>query len=1075
MSRGKGSAKNGQQSKWLLRLALAASVAAFPAHATPDASPTPAASAAPTAAPAAAGRTDDVVNGKLTAPGLEEHANYFSENRKNVSAEDLEKADKLRRKTIASIRDLLNSKKKSVRRFELLLRLGEVYVERHDYLRDQELSKFEKDWDAWKMASIKDPQAKAGPEPKTDYSGSEGELTKAANSFRQLVTEFPKHPRTDAALYSLAKTLARLGKDTSVDYYKQLIQSFPKSSLMPDTYLALGEYYFDKHDIADAITYYKKVMAYKDHQVYPYAVYKLGWANYNASAKDDAGVQENQKKAVAAFKLVVKLADAKKEETRTSNNLNLREEAIKDLIMVWADAEDVQSAWKYFKTLGDMPSFYKMLERLGNIYVDHGKNQQAIAVFQRLLKDAPKRDNNPDVHAKLLDLYDVTSQVPQLITELHNMQTLYLGDTVWTKANHKDDKAIANADHVVEYNMHKWGATFHQRGQKANSDGYYKSAADVYKMYLESFAAMPAAYDIRYYLAEILYGFKQYEPAADHYMKVAKQDPKGKYLKPAALNAVAAMNQLVQSKKWGALPPLGQVPKPLDLPHEKQKFVEMIDQYVALLPKEKDGEPMRFTAAQVVFDYGQYPVAIKRFDKITKEIPDTKQAHAAVRVILGYYADREDWNKVISWAQNFNRQDRLLDTDLKKYVVDLLRGSMFKRALAYEKAGKNEQAARSFIEYQKEFPTDPSADRALFNAMVNFFKVDKVEVALSTGNQLLDRYPKSTLFPDVIAQVASTYEALARFDQAADLYRRLATNFPQDKRGAQALFNAAVLYKGLKRTNDSIACLVELGRRFPNEPQAVEGTMELATLYERGNHMKEAIQSYSLYAQRYTADKDANFFAAAKAAALKTTSGDPAGGRADLEKIRVALVAKDAPVAFEARATVAGALFKILDPEFSQFQATKITDGNKIEQQVGDKQARLVKLADGYQKVIELGAAEFSVASLYRLGEAHENFATALFKAPGPKGASQADYDKLKTELEKVAFPLKEEAYKFFETAYKRSKEVETFTAWTRRTYQKMVELAPDKHPVIDEISAEPEYMSHDLKASPAVAELMED
>lgn len=1025
------------------------------------------------------GRSEDVVKGKLTAPGLEDHANYFAENRKDLPPETLEKADKIRRKTIASIRDLLDSKKKSIRRFELLLRLGELYVERHDYLRDVELTKFENSWDKWNTSTDK---SKAGAEPKVDYAGSEGELTKAANSFRQLVTEFPKEPRTDAALYSLAKTLARLGKDTSVDYYKQLIRSFPKSPLIPDTYLALGEYYFDKHDVVTSITYYKKVMAFKDHKAYPYAVYKLGWANYNAPAKNDAEVKDSLAKAVAAFKLVVKLADAaaekRKDGEKTANNFSLRDEAIKDLIMVWADAEDVASAWKYFKTIGDTDSFYKMLERLGNIYCDHGKNQQAIAVFQRLLKDAPKREGNPQVHAKLLELYDVTGQVPQVIVELRNMQKLYLGDSAWVRANKAEEKAAPEATHTVELNMHRFGALFHQRAQKSNNETLYRSAAEIYKMYLESFAQEGAAYDIRYYLAEILYDFKQYEPASDHYMKVAKASPTGKYMKPAALNAVAAMNQLVQSKKWGQLPPLGQAPKPITIPHEKQKFVEQIDQYVALLPKEKDGEPMRFTAAQIQFEYGHYPEAIKRFEKITKDIPQTTQARASVRMILGFYADKEDWNKLISWAQTFNRQDKagpkLMDAELSKYTLDLLRGSMFKRALAYEKTGKHEQAARSFIEYQKEFPQDPSADRALYNAMLNFIKIDKIEVALTTGNQLLDKYPKSALFPDVIASVASTYESLAKFEQAASLYRRLSANFPADKRAPSALYNAAVLYKGLKKTPESIEILKEFVAKYPADRIAADATLELATLYERTNQMPLAIQTYAAYAQKYSGDRDANLFAAAKAASLKTTNGKLNEGKAELLRLHGVLAAKDGPAALEARSTVAAALFKIMDPEFSKFLALKITDGSKIEQQVGDKQQKLVALADGYQGIIALGAGEFTVASLYRLGEAHENFSQALFKAPGPKGASQADTDKLKTELEKVAFPLKEEAYKFFETAYKRSKEVETFTAWTRRTYQKMVELSPDKHPAVDEISAEPAYLGHDIKITPAVAELIE-
>src|SRR4051812_36638494 len=85
----------------------------------------------------------DTASSKAVAPDLEDHANYFSENRHDINPEDLKKADKLRRKTMSSIEELLKQKKNNTRRFELLLRLGELHVERHDFLRDQELQTFE--------------------------------------------------------------------------------------------------------------------------------------------------------------------------------------------------------------------------------------------------------------------------------------------------------------------------------------------------------------------------------------------------------------------------------------------------------------------------------------------------------------------------------------------------------------------------------------------------------------------------------------------------------------------------------------------------------------------------------------------------------------------------------------------------------------------------------------------------------------------------------------------------------------------------------------------------------------------
>ncbi len=1003
---------------------------------------------------------------KETAPNLEDHADYFAERRKGISSENLAKADALRRKSISSISSLLESRKKSAGRFELQLRLGELFVERHDYLRDTEIAQFDKFWNEW------DQGGRKGPEPKLDVAKSEAEMLRAANSFRHLVQEFPRHPRTDAALYVLGKTLARLGKDSAIDYYKQLIKSFPKSPLIADTYLSMGEWYFEKHRVSDAIESYKKVLNFKDHRAYPYAVYKLGWAYYNASASSDSESKENYKKSVAAFKLVVKLWDREKSETR---NFNLRDEAINDLIMVWAEAGEVDTAWQYFRTIGEQNSFYKMLDKLGQIYMDQGKNDQAILVFQRLLREKPERDGNLETHKKVIELYDLTNNIAASVSELHKMHKLYLGQGQWASAHQQDKKMLDAARHVVDITTHRYGAIFHQRGQKAKSSEYLKYAADVYALYLSSFPNSDSAYDIRYYLADILFEFKKYESASDNYMIVAKAQPIGKHRKEAAENAVGALNQLVQSEKWPKLPPLGQVTKPIEIPAPKRKLITAIDQYIEMLPREKNGESMRFTAAEILFEHGHYPEALGRFDRITQEIPTSKQAKAAVKITLGYYAEKEDWQKVILTAQIFSKREKLLDVDLKKYTLALLKTAMFKNALALEKASQHDRAAQAFLDYQKEFPVDTSADRALYNAMLNFNRVSRVPEALAAGNLLLANYPKSELVPDTLAQVGSTYEALAKFADAAQVYRRLAISYPKDPRAPHALYNSGTLYRGLRDIAQATESFTTFVRAYPNSPIASEALLDLATLYEREGRLKEAIQAYNEYEQKFTGDRELSLFAMAKAAVLKSQMAGNDGNPRGIEKVRKALMRKDAPPAYEAREALAGAIFKLAEPTFSKFMAMKINDGTKLEKQITGKQANLVKLASQYEAIIDLGGAEFTVASMYRLGEAHEQFAEALLNAPAPPGSTPADVDRLKTELEKVAFPLKEEATKFFETAFKRSHEVETFSVWTKKTYEKMAEISPDKYAPVDEISGNPTYLSHHVVLDNALSKAIGD
>ncbi len=1004
------------------------------------------------------GRSDD-----RSAPNKEE---YYSTVATGVSEADMAKADELRRKTITSIKSLLDDKKiNATREFELYLRLGELYAERHDYLRDLEMRAYEKNHDHWLK------NGKKGKEPNLNSSGSRSELTRAANSFRVLVQKYPRHKRTASALYALGKTLGRLDNPNAVLYFQQLIKDHPKSELIPDAHLAMGEYYFEKHDISKAVTHYREMMKFKTHRAYPYAVYKLGWAYYNETPKNDADAAALAKKSVAAFKLVIRLSD---KQTATFGRLNLRQEAIKDLVMVWAETEDIDSAWAYFRTISEQESFYDMLEKLGGIYVDQGRNEKAIEVYARLLKEAPTRTNNPNIHASLVALYERTNNPKAVYDTLKDMNQLYVKGSPWTVKNGRNEALVAEASKTVEFHLHRQGTLLHQNGQKTKNKNMQAVAAGIYEVYLESFASNPNAYEIRYYLADILFEFEKYEQASFHYSKVAQDRPKdGKYLKDAALAAVTSLNKADALVKHPKLPPAGQVPQPMAIPKVKTQLVTAIDNYVGLLPKEKDGFPMRFTAAQVFFDYGHYDKAMERFAKITEEIPTSKQAEVSIKLILGFYSDRQDWASVITWAQRFKGSKTVVDAGHGKTINDMLKAALFNRALAVEKSKNYTAAAEAFIAFHSEFPQDINADIALYNASLNYYRIGEIEKALAAGKKVLDDYPNSKTTADILVTSGETYESIANFPEAASYYQRFAVSFPNDNRASTALFNAAILNKGLQKYDEAVALLQRFADRYKKNDQVPQAILEIAQIRERQGQFKEAAARFEAYAT-IARDAEGRLFGHAKAAELTAMHVSPEKGFKMLRALKRDLERKDAPAAYEARRTVAATLFRRIDEGLARYRSLQINDGDKIERQVKAKQVVLVELAQGYEDIITVNSGEYTVASLYRLGELHDEFAKALFNAPAPKGSSQVDIDKFKTEIEKVAFPLRDDAFKFFETAYKRSKEVDSFTEWTRKTYQKMVELAPQQHPEVIEQSADPAYMSHRLKWDSSVARLAE-
>lgn len=1005
---------------------------------------------------------------KTEAPKREDMSSYFSENRVGVSPEKLREADGLRVQTILSIQKLLGEPSMNAsRKFELYLRLGEIYAERSEYLRDVEMREWETSFDKWKTTG------KKGSEPVLTTKNSKAELMKSTEAFRRLVREFPKHPRTDAALYALAKTLLLLDNDNAVLYFDQIVKEHKTSPLLPDTYLALGEFHFYKHDMEKAKDNYKEAMNFKESRVYPYSVYKLGWAHYNSKATNDKDTAENVNKSIAAFKLAIKIAERDKE---SPGNFNLRQEAINDLIMVFAETERIDEAMDYFSRLGEKEAFYDMLEKLGNIYDENGENAKAIDVYSRLLSESPNRPRNPEIHSKLVKLYDTSIQVAASVDTLKKMRTLYVDPTSkWMIANAKDQSLLNEAAEKTQKNIHRFAATYHQQGQKTKKKLYFDAAADLYRLYLATFPKADEAYELRFYLADIYFNFEQFENAADEYYKVTEERPKdGKYLKQAALSSVAAIKNIDESTQYQKLPPLGQVAQPIALPRVKAKLVTMIDNFVKLLPTEKDGFAMRYTAALTYFEYGHYQNALQRYDAIAIDLSETAQGQSSIKTVLSYYAERKDWENLVKVSKKYVENPKIASTPVKADIIKAMKAGVFQLAVQQNKELKYLEAAKTFESYQQQFQNDELADKALYNASLNYYKVAKVDEALAAGNKLLREYPKSDQAADVTLDMAQASESLADFANAARLYREYGINYTKETKARQALFNAATLYKGLSNSTEAVNLYKRFITSYPKDELSKGARLEIAEISEKEKNYGEALNYYGMYATQFPSGTEGNLLSRSRMTRIWLTQGKYKEAQKEIRKLHKDLTVKGAPAATEARRVAAGALFDELETPFRNFQAFKVSDAAKIEAEVGQKQAKLVDLVTKYQEIVDLGSGEYTVASLYRLGEMHDNFAKMLFDAPTPKGQSQAQIDAFRSEIEKVAFPLRDEGKKFFETAFQRSQEVQTFTEWTRRTYDKMVEIHPDKYPVIGEKSTSPTYMSHAMIWDKTISEMAE-
>lgn len=998
---------------------------------------------------------------KLKGPNAENLNEYLTNtNARQSSLNDLKKADDLRLQTIKSIKIMINSKLRDEQKFELYLRLGELYAERHDYMRELEIRAYESRHDQW-LAN------KKGREPKLSHKGSKSILYKAVDSFRSLVRNYPRHPRSDAAMFSLAKTLHRLENDNSIFFFKKLVRTYKRSQFLPESYLALGEHYFYKQDFKQAEKYYQSALKFKGSRVYTYSVYKLGWTYFNRSTAEGVRSRKSVDKAIAAFKLVVKLSER---DAGKKNSFNLKAEAINDLIMVFAEYQRTDQALSYFERIGENDAFYDMLERMGNLYVENGENAKAVLIFNRLLKEAPTRKRNPEIYLTLAAIHDSQNRLPLVVHTFDRMNTLYGKDSMWTRVNSNDPDRLRSAKEKTQKNIHRYSTKYHKAGMKRNKNEFLRAALNLYNIYLKNYPNSDKAYELRYYLADIHFYFKNFDRSADEYFTVSKSE--GKYRKKAAKAAVASMSNIIEGKKYRKLPPLGQVEQPIVLPKEKAKYVRMLDNFHRLLPKDRDGHPMRYSAAYTLFEYGHYSDSLKRLESIVSDIPKTKQGRASVKVILGYYTEKKQWDQLISVCRNFLTNKNIANSKLKIRLERTLRNSLFGQAVRLSKLKKYGESATAFIAYQKEFSRAKDADDALYNATLNYFNDGNVEEAITKGKFLIKKYPRSKHVETVTLDIAQSHESLADFENAAQYYENYSKAYPNSKKSRITLYNAATLYKGLKEYDKSIALYKRFKKFYPKSDMARDALFEIAQLYEKKKDYNSAVRFYQQHAWKFDVSSEEYLYSLALSADLQYRKGNSKAARKQFDRLYKKLVKKSSVPAFDARRIVARAMFADINSSFEKFQQIKFARASRIEKDVRYKQGRLKSIVRRYQRIIDLGSGEFTVASLYRVAEMNENFADGLLAATPPKGATQLQVDQFKSSMEKVAFPLKEEADSYFEMAYKRSKEVQTFTNWTRLARAKMTEIDAERYPLVNERNANAKYLSHRILWQEEVADL---
>ncbi|HXX30763.1 MAG TPA: tetratricopeptide repeat protein [Myxococcaceae bacterium] len=1046
---------------------------------------------------------------------------------------ELQVADK-RREQIESLKKIIQLSPDQKEQPSLLFRLADLYWEESRYYF---FEGSRKDDDLIRALAAKDASAEAQARQQRDALMAQRDVYAklAIETYTEIVQRYKDFERTDEVLYFLGHNLMDMGEERkALVAYNRLVEKYPKSKYLPDAYLAFGEYYFNnsrakREFLTKALENYKKAASYVDSAVYGFALYKEGWCYFNLV---------DYAKAMDLWKAVVLYgefsgASALEKAGGAKGKSALIREARRDFVRAYERSGGTpDQARTVFPEVARNPDdLWEMYKTLANLYYDQGNDKFAALAYFLLIKERPLSPEAPGFQAKIVDCVlregnkkITVAQVRRLVKIIGDVEK---SGNVKTEA---DQKAVADAKKQSEVILSNLAVNWHNEGRKTRDDDTFAATDEVYGDYLALFPDSPKAYDLRFFWAELLHdNLRRYDKAAEQYTLVVKQDARridgekddkggykvrpekpGKWLPLAAYDSVYAWDEVVKrAEEKGELKSesSADLSKPLTIPPVKKELLDATERYLKYVPKGEKRVEVAYKAARIYYDYHRYDEAVARFSEIALNYPDyrfdngDRAGEIAANLVLDSYNGLGNFQKVNEWARRFYANDRLATGKFRDDLSKIIEQSSFKLVAQQEQRGEYQQAAEAYLAFVRDFPRTEIADKALYNASVDFFKAHLFERALETRERLFKTYPKSPLVPLCIWANAEGYESIGDFERAADAYEAYVQGYQQSRAAAAppkrssakngkkgkkgkaaapepppkggpiweeakaqvALYNAAVYREGLGQLKASLRDRELYLELFPTAKDADAVGLSIADLEERTGQYGKAIAFLEQRVRDNQRDPDKALSTLGRLQVLYETKLKDAKGLArtnrqvldEYERLP-ARVRKDLqPPALEA---VARASLQKNEEQFQYYARLKLRWGRapdptrEFKESLAAKTRALEEVNRLYTATVAYQAGGPAICALEKIGLAYENMAESIANAPAPKFLPPDAQDALRDQLAQQAEPVKEKAAEHFAAAVAKSRELGISNSCSAESLKLLrTTYRPDQFPTMPE------------------------
>jgi tetratricopeptide (TPR) repeat protein len=843
-----------------------------------------------------------------------------------------------------------------------------------------------------------------------DLNLESGELERMANEVTQvdrqgaeairlyttLLKAYPNYPRNDQVLYQLSRAYETTGQtELALATLDNIVGRYPQSRDIAEVQFRRGEILFSDKRYADAQHAYEAVLARGrfGSAFYAQSLYKHGWSQFKQ------GQNEDSLKSFGDLLDVTLLdptdsAHMRKLESLGRADRELVDDTLRVMSITFSYLDGAKSIDEFSAHRGAIPYSYMLYQRLGDLYVEKQRYQDAATTYRAFVSRDPVDEHAPPLTNAAIEAYRKGGFADLMLDgKLEYVQRYGFDAPFWKDRQHGAYPQVVadlktNLKDVAEY--------YHANAQKSKKAEDYAAAAHWYRTYLTSFPGDPDSAATNYLLADALFESKQYQEAAAEYEHTAYEFPKNAKSAEAGYAALVAY----QKEEDGLQPDVR-----------------------ASVHKQATASGVKF--AQTFPDHPQAAVVLTRAAQDLYAAGDQPQAAQTARTLLARIPPVDNAKQRIGWTivgqVAFNQGDFATAEDAfghalavaapndpeRADITERLADAVYKQGEAKRNAGDQAGAAADFLRVARVAPSSKVVATSQYDAAAALINAQQWDKAIDVLEAYRHDYPKSDYAADVNRKLATAYVQAGRSAQAAAAFETIAANPKEDPAVVhEAISKAADLYAQSGNTARAVPMLERLVKEYPTPAaDAIEVRQRLLDVAAKSGDAERV-----RYWQREIVKADASAGA----------------GRTERTKY---LAAK--------------AQLALTVPVRDEFRSIKLVA--PLKQSLAAKKKALENAVQAYKQVAAYQVAETTTAATYETAELYRILAQDLMKSERPKKMSADELEQYNSLLEEQAFPFEEQSISIHELNTKRAQDG-VYDESVRKSFSALAELKPARY-----------------------------